>query len=230
MFEIDKNIFPDDHVWPREGLEKRLYHRGAWPGTKMDAFVMSIVKWRILVDEPVGDGDASTCGLCKLYLWHDCDGCPVKEATGAPWCSGTPYIEYEDAKTDEAAKDAALRELLFLTGLLAKEYEFRVEEDVLLYEGPQPKTMLEALVLSIAKWRVLVDTPVDDDGGPTTCGLCGLYFKQDCWGCPVSKATGRAWCMDTPYTEYIYYPDQNRLKDIALAELLFLTKLLVKEA
>lgn len=49
------------------------------------------------------DGGADTCGLCNAYLKSGCEGCPVKEYTGAELCNFTPYMRYHAKPSVETA-------------------------------------------------------------------------------------------------------------------------------
>lgn len=72
---------------------------------------------------------ATACPLCRLFYYYDCRGCPVKEKTGKPLCSGTPYNAASNARLDwllevVTRKDfqlAAQAEIDFLKSLLPKE-------------------------------------------------------------------------------------------------------------
>jgi len=75
----------------------------------------------------------------------------------------------------------------------------------LTYDGPRPETLDEAWDISIAKWRYLSEHeahPLYGDGGSLTCGLCMLFIRKDCVGCPIFKDTGRPACANTPYINY----------------------------
>lgn len=72
----------------------------------------SIAHWERMRDDPLGCEDktgATQCALCKLYLFEpggdffrrpsekQCEGCPIRKATGLQWCNGTPYEEAAEA-------------------------------------------------------------------------------------------------------------------------------------
>lgn len=71
------------------------------------------------------------CALCEAYYWSKsgiCEGCPVKEKTGQPYCFNTPYQLVEDiynksngALDSKKFKAAAKKELAFLKSLLPKK-------------------------------------------------------------------------------------------------------------
>jgi hypothetical protein len=67
-----------------------------------------------------------------------------------------------------------------------------------------PKT-LEALRASIAHWLDNEQVLEEDDVTYSVrdCALCGLFFKNDCESCPVSKWTGLTACKGSPYTEAV---------------------------
>lgn len=94
----------------------------------------SIRKWEKIVDGSGADEGSKNCPLCQLYntggttSGSECEGCPVLDATGLPFCIGTPYVENwatlhggpwppEYANTP-ALKAAARKELKFLRSLL----------------------------------------------------------------------------------------------------------------
>jgi hypothetical protein len=83
-------------------------------------------------------------------------------------------------------------------------------------KGTVPKTRMAALRESIAKWRFAASLPEKFwynggiDGGPTTCALCRLYFRERCEGCPVKEETGYSNCDGTPYTLMFYGRSNSR--------------------
>jgi len=75
----------------------------------------------------------------------------------------------------------------------------------LTYDGPRPETLDEAWDISIAKWRYLSEhemSPAANDGAISTCGLCKMFFRHGCDGCPIFKDTSRPSCSGTPYLYY----------------------------
>lgn len=61
----------------------------------------------------------------------------------------------------------------------------------------------EALEESIKKWEdIAAGTGVDL--GKRNCALCGLFWDNDCVGCPVFKITGFTGCRETPYTKFMF--------------------------
>lgn len=60
---------------------------------------------------------------------------------------------------------------------------------------------LEALKASIAKWErnAVAETPDNYLITPTDCPLCGLFFDEDCRGCPVAAKVRTPGCARTPY-------------------------------
>jgi hypothetical protein len=64
-----------------------------------------------------------------------------------------------------------------------------------------PPATLAALKASIAHWNenIAAETPEDVGLGSDECALCGLFFKNSCRRCPISRRTGRQSCMGTPY-------------------------------
>lgn len=61
---------------------------------------------------------------------------------------------------------------------------------------------LAALKASIRHWEenVAAETPDDVSVSASDCALCVLFFDfYNCAGCPVSAATGKHGCRDSPY-------------------------------
>ena len=59
---------------------------------------------------------------------------------------------------------------------------------------------IRALDDAIAKWDYAAtngtaETPI----GPSECGLCSMYHKEHCRGCPIAFAVGQLGCKGTPY-------------------------------
>jgi hypothetical protein len=83
---------------------------------------------------------------------------------------------------------------------------FKIVEGILFFEG-QVLTLDEAFEASIKKWEFLRDYYRDNshepikDGGIRSCGLCMLFWENNCKGCPIAE-TGHAGCVATPYEEY----------------------------
>lgn len=104
-----------------------------------DALQKSIQKWERNARVKKFDRalvDAEDCPLCHLFMLRspmsNCNGCPIKEATGLEGCNSTPYDEASDtydewnyAHPDEelrlkSAKNfraAAEKEVLFLKAI-----------------------------------------------------------------------------------------------------------------
>lgn len=74
---------------------------------------------------------------------------------------------------------------------------------------------LEALKGSIEKWqRIVVSTGVDK--GAKNCPLCNLFYRRDdlnvndnCCGCPVAEKTGKKFCINTPYDDWVDYQERQ---------------------
>lgn len=70
-----------------------------------EALTASVAKWRKNAAGPADEGliGVEDCPLCALF-WGDfenrCEGCPVREATQQPACSGTPYSDAATALLD----------------------------------------------------------------------------------------------------------------------------------
>ena len=102
----------------------------------LEALKGSVRKWTSIV---AGKGKSlgyENCPLCKIfqanYEKKNCNGCPVAERTGKPYCRDTPYDDWADAEdaigginnnkaTTEELKLAAKAELDFLRSLLPAE-------------------------------------------------------------------------------------------------------------
>ena len=94
-----------------------------------------------------------------------------------------------------------------------------------------------ALYLSREKWREIAYEGGEDQG-VENCACCVEYNSSlnACEGCPVSIASGRAWCRNTPYTEWVLIqralPSPHKVfntssRIAAVAEFKFLDKLLM---
>ncbi len=57
---------------------------------------------------------------------------------------------------------------------------------------------LKALRGSIDKWKA-IECGDGPDLGITNCDLCALFVNDGCSGCPVSRVTGHAHCVMSPY-------------------------------
>lgn len=74
------------------------------------------------------------------------------------------------------------------------------------YMGSVPTSKEIALEISIKKWEYIETLfkrgeTIDSDGGPATCGLCLLFFIENCDGCTIREDTGKKHCDGTPYEE-----------------------------
>lgn len=60
---------------------------------------------------------------------------------------------------------------------------------------------LNALNESIKHWQRYVDGFGKTEGEPLVhnCSLCGLFYQEECAGCPIDERTGRINCRGTPY-------------------------------
>src|SRR3990167_1035253 len=65
------------------------------------------------------------CALCQLFYRNNCEGCPVKEESGMPYCDATPFEEEIDALvmweygtgTRDKFRHAVREEIKFLESL-----------------------------------------------------------------------------------------------------------------
>lgn len=104
------------------------------------ALEASIKKWEAIVAGTGEDHGADDCALCSLFAfrsedadgeWRPCLGCPVRERTGQPGCSGSPYDAWGSTQTledgavwrvhDDASRAAAQKQLDFLKSLRPAE-------------------------------------------------------------------------------------------------------------
>ena len=51
----------------------------------------SIAKWKRLSEGRGADDGCRNCPLCKLFIFDNCIGCPVKEYSGFWHCTNTPF-------------------------------------------------------------------------------------------------------------------------------------------
>ena len=93
-----------------------------------------------------------------------------------------------------------------------------------------PKSVEEALELSIQKWKSMIYLLERGfkiaDGGVSTCALCELFWYSGCDGCPIANRTGASECDFTPYIQWEALAYEG-VYDIELAqeELAFLESL-----
>lgn len=98
---------------------------------------------------------------------------------------------------------------------------------------------LQAVKDSIAHHERLLAGVPGEHYGTHQCALCQLYNNPDtdpdvrCFGCPVSKATGHARCIGTPYNEaqreFLRNEDDQKWRTAQQAEIDFLKSLLPKD-
>lgn len=83
------------------------------------------------------------------------------------------------------------------------------------------KNLTEAWDKTIEKWELICTDhiPIYD---VNTCGLCNLFFRRGCLGCPIREVTGLKSCNGTAYCF------KRKTKHRANLEYLFL--LFVREA
>jgi hypothetical protein len=93
----------------------------------------------------------------------------------------------------------------------------------LTYLGDGPASLSEAFEISIAKWKYIAAHPdIWDDGSDATCGLCMLYFANECTNalyekCPVYAQTGSVQCSATPYRSW-FRAGRNTANKIVAAQ------------
>ena len=94
----------------------------------LKALKESILKWHNIVYKNGEDYGSDNCALCNLFWDYDCIGCPIKEHTSEPYCSGTPYTKWIGLRRspfirgvqDQAHREAANEMLEYLFTLLPK--------------------------------------------------------------------------------------------------------------
>lgn len=66
-----------------------------------------------------------------------------------------------------------------------------------------PETVRAALQASISHWEKNMQAmePQKANTSRGGCALCGLFWEDDCKGCPVLTATGHTRCRAAPYAE-----------------------------
>lgn len=127
-----------------------------------------------------------------------------------------------------------------------KHFKFFMQEGTayLEYNGPKPKNLNQAFLISLAKWGILSDDKTTirfgkiDDGQEDTCGLCmwdiektealNLDELDECHCCPVFKYTEMENCEGTPYRNLSFFSNLTERSKIAKAELAFILKLYKK--
>lgn len=100
------------------------------------------------------------------------------------------------------------------------------DDNNLIYVGIMPENNKQAFDISISKWEHIIERLKEESpvltGGPTTCGLCVLYYHYpECDYCPIRIKTGKSGCENTPIDLW----DNDRTLENAEAELAFLLSL-----
>lgn len=68
-----------------------------------EALEGSIKKWEAIVEGTGADQGPHNCPLCQMFFNNvDCEGCPVREATGKPVCNDTPYTLFSKPRKHDA--------------------------------------------------------------------------------------------------------------------------------
>lgn len=93
--------------------------------TLEEAWEKTLEKWELAsIGINVELYTISTCGLCNLYFFHNCEGCPVLKITGKMRCIDTPYRKYVLSDiTEEMRLQYAQEELDFLKMVKEKTYD-----------------------------------------------------------------------------------------------------------
>ena len=76
----------------------------------------------------------------------------------------------------------------------------------------ESETLREAFEKSLEKWRLIIDgfDPHGDD--IETCGLCDLYYEENCVGCPIYNITNDVYCERTPFEKWSKNPSTKNAK------------------
>jgi len=95
--------------------------------TGYQSLLKSIERWERNLEVANDDGifllNADSCPLCVEFYGNECEGCPVKNKTGKPYCRDTPYpdvygLSYDKKKgrlvDQEAVIIATEKELNYL--------------------------------------------------------------------------------------------------------------------
>ncbi len=88
----------------KEEVERAQYGHGMDNDT-LNALVLSIDKWKAIVDGTGVDTGTDNCELCKKFYDKDdddfdtCAGCPVREEVHDSCCNNTPYTEWNCHQT-----------------------------------------------------------------------------------------------------------------------------------
>lgn len=96
-----------------------LTYEGDRPTNVMEAYAISVEKWKSLVllfedgHNVYGKG-VLTCGFCMLYYRDNCSGCPISRKTGQRNCRGTPHEEFSNDLFLPEKLIVARKELQFL--------------------------------------------------------------------------------------------------------------------
>jgi len=84
----------------------------------------SIEKWEGIVAGSTHDMGVENCPLCKKFIHHECEGCPVRHKSGHRYCAATAYSKWKalggmfNTAYAPSLKGAAQAELDFLRSLL----------------------------------------------------------------------------------------------------------------
>ena len=108
--------------------------------------------------------------------------------------------------------------------------EYSIKKGEVVTRGEFPTTRKGAIRESIRKWEFIVNAIEEGKPAPDSyadfCALCNLYYGNMCAGCPVSEATGDAYCSSSPHEWYTFNARDWRTKlAAAVAEVEFLQTL-----
>lgn len=96
-----------------------------------EGFEKSIEKWELLSKDkvllPNYTSSIYKCGLCDIYAFNKCKGCPILIFTGFPYCENfKSFVEHSNSKTKFERKKWAKKVLEDIKELQNKY--FNVEE------------------------------------------------------------------------------------------------------
>jgi hypothetical protein len=113
------------------------------PARTHTALLGSIAKWTAIAAGERENGGGSDCPLCLEFNSHfapnsqgpTCEGCPVMEATGMPFCEGSPFERFQDAEELVSGTGEDLTKNPDLLALAVEERDFLIS---LLPKEPTP--------------------------------------------------------------------------------------------
>lgn len=89
-----------------------------------------------------------------------------------------------------------------------KPYTQEYNQEFLKRLHKQPYSNRQSLILSLAKWYLIV-FEIGIDFGFMNCNLCKKSLLNNCQDCIIQKLIGRPFCNRTPYFNWINYHKNN---------------------